>query len=104
MMDEKKKAEGTRKEHYHKAPNFLSVYANSARLLVSPWDFRFIFGEIEEATGECLDIREDVRVTMSPEHAKAVFQMLERNIRQYEEKFGEIKQPLKAGGAMIREA
>jgi hypothetical protein len=73
---------------YRKAESLIDAYANSVRLNVSLWDFRFNFGLIEEG----LQVVEESRVIMSPQHAK-MFYRFERNLQLYEEKFGEIKLP-----------
>jgi hypothetical protein len=86
-------AEQTQKQEYTRSADFTSVYSNSARITVNLWDFRMLFGELEEATPELLKVTEGVKVIMSPQHVKVFLKVLERNVRKYEETFGEIKLP-----------
>ena len=65
-------------------------YANNVELRLSPWDFRITFGEVLDATEDGLIIERKVIVSMSPQHTKAVLDLLERNVKRYEEEFGEI--------------
>jgi hypothetical protein len=81
------------KQEIVRSTDFHDVYANSARITVTFWDFRFLFGEVEELTPEVLKLSETVKVTMSPQHTKVFLRILDENVRKYEEKFGEIKIP-----------
>jgi hypothetical protein len=85
--------EQSRKEEFTRSADFTSVYANSARITTNVWDFRFLFGEVEEASPEILKVVEAVKVTMSPQHTKVFLRVLAQNVRKYEETFGEIKVP-----------
>jgi Protein of unknown function (DUF3467) len=71
---------------------FVRVYANAANMDVTPWDFKIAFGELKKSDGKMV-IEQTVEVTMSPQHAKALAEMLGTNVRQYEEQVGEIKLP-----------
>jgi hypothetical protein len=74
------------------AEKFATIYANSANAEVTAWDFKIIFGEIKKSQGK-LVIEQSVQVTMSPQHAKALAEMLTSNVREYERSVGEIKLP-----------
>jgi hypothetical protein len=89
MPDNKKET-----QEYTRAENFSSVYANSARLNISLWDFKFNFGEVEDIGPSGMKVSEKVRVVMSPQHAKVFLQVFEQNLKRYEDKFGEIKVPV----------
>jgi Protein of unknown function (DUF3467) len=82
------------KQEYTPIENISSVYANSARLNISLWDFKFSFGEVEEITPDVMRVSEKVRVLMSPQHAKVFLQVFQQNLKRYEDKFGEIKVPV----------
>jgi hypothetical protein len=82
-------AKETEELKYEKTEDFRTQYANSVRLTVSLWDFRFHFGQTEEG----FRIAESNRVIMSPQHAKMFLKVFERNIHLYEQKFGEINLP-----------
>src|SRR5438128_710885 len=87
-------AESTKaREEYQQVADFRSTYANSARMTVGLWDFRFSFGEVEEATADSVKVVENVRVIMSPQHAKMFLAIFQQNLKKYEDKFGEIKLP-----------
>jgi hypothetical protein len=81
------------KQEYTPVENISSVYANSARLNISLWDFKFSFGEVEEISSDTMKVSEKVRVLMSPQHAKVFLQVFQQNLKRYEDKFGEIKVP-----------
>jgi uncharacterized protein DUF3467 len=79
------------------ADTFVSVYSNNLQMEVSPWDFKLIFGEIEKGeadpTGQRLvklHVEDKVRVSMSPQHAKAVLKVLQENVALYEKQIGPI--------------
>ena len=68
------------------------MYANSANLSVSPWDFQISFGETEadEFGGE-LVVNEFITIIMSPQHAKMFSKILSENVAKYEASVSEIK-------------
>ena len=74
------------------AEKFVRTYANAANMEVTPWDFKIVFGELKKTEGK-LVIEQSVEVTMSPQHAKALAEILSNNIREYEKNVGEIKIP-----------
>ncbi|SRR6266536_3906110 len=82
-----------REENYTKAPGFFTTYANSARMMIGLWDFKFTFGEVENADANEIRVSEKMGVIMSPQHAKMFLQVFEKNLKRYEEQFGEIKLP-----------
>jgi hypothetical protein len=82
------------KQEYTPVENISSIYANSARLHISLWDFKFSFGEVEDISSETMRVSEKVRVLMSPQHAKVFLQVFQENLKRYEDKFGEIKIPV----------
>jgi hypothetical protein len=69
------------------------VYANSAQLEVTPWDFTLIFGEIQRYGPSPSEARieQQVAVVMSPQHAKALLGILSGNVAEYEQRVGEIR-------------
>jgi hypothetical protein len=77
--------------------SFGSIYANSLHVEATPWDFTFYFGEIEKGepdpTGTRLAkifVEDRVKITMSPQHAKAMLKVLQDNVTQYELQVGQI--------------
>lgn len=80
-----------------KGESFVSTYANNLVVEASPWDFRFLFGEIEkgepDATGRRLAklyVEDKVKIVMSPQHAKAMLKVLQENVSSYESQIGPI--------------
>lgn len=73
-----------------KAASFVKIYANSAFIEVTPWDFKMIFGEIQKI-GIKMHVEQSVAVVMSPQHAKALLNVLATNVQEYEKQVGEIR-------------
>ena len=67
---------------------FVRIYSNYTNLESGPFDFVFTFGEGKPSKIDAL-----VDVTMSPQHAKALFEILKRQIEHFESKIGEITLP-----------
>ncbi|KXG78328.1 hypothetical protein AN618_03940 [Fervidicola ferrireducens] len=70
-----------------------SYYANLAQIELGFYDIRISFGEKKKRIPEITDEDIDVKIIMSPQHAKEFANLLMRNIKHYEEIFGEIKLP-----------
>jgi Protein of unknown function (DUF3467) len=83
--------EPTRQLPFKRASDFRVVYANSVRLGVSPWDFSFIFGQNIIDILDDLHVEDRISVTLSPQTAKAMAEILNRHIEEYEQQFGEIR-------------
>lgn len=66
-------------------------YANSVQLRVSLWDFFLLFGNIVQQRPEAVTIRNFQGIYLSPQQAKALLNVLEQNVSQYEAAFGEIR-------------
>jgi len=66
-------------------------YANSVQVRVSLWDFFLSFGTIQQTTPDAVDIRNFQGLFLSPQQAKALANVLNQNITQYENTFGQIK-------------
>jgi Protein of unknown function (DUF3467) len=76
-------------------PDYRDSYANSVQVRVSVWDFFLIFGKLQPQTPEQVEVQNFQGVYLSPQQAKALLTILQQNIVQYENAFGEIK--LEAG-------
>lgn len=70
-------------------PGAPSLYANSIAVLVSIFDFIFIFGQQHEINGETVSL-EVGRLNLSPTHAKALAGVLLSRVAEYEDRFGAI--------------
>jgi flagellar protein FlaG len=66
-------------------------YANSVQVRVNLWDFFLMFGTINQTAPDAVDIRNFQGVYLSPQQAKALANLLNQNISQYEAAFGEIR-------------
>jgi len=73
------------------APDYREGYANSVQVRASLWDFFLIFGLIQQATPDSVSIRNFQGVYLSPQQAKALLNLLQQNLSQYESAFGEIR-------------
>jgi hypothetical protein len=77
-------------------------YANSVQVRVSLWDFFLMFGTIQQSTPDSVDIRNFQGLFLSPQQAKALANVLNQNITQYENTFGQIKLEPQPPGAVIQ--
>jgi len=75
-------------------------YANSVQIRVSVWDFLLMFGTMSQTTPEAVQIANFQGVYLSPQQAKALWNVLGQNVAQYESAFGEIKLDARATGQM----
>jgi Protein of unknown function (DUF3467) len=66
-------------------------YSNSVQVRVSVWDFQLVFGTLQQQSPEEVQVRNFQAVYLSPQQAKALLRILEQNVMQYENAFGEIK-------------
>lgn len=73
------------------SPEYRDGYANSVQIRVSVWDFLLIFGRMQPQSTEEVEVHNFQGVYLSPQQAKALVAILQQNIQQYENTFGEIK-------------
>jgi flagellar protein FlaG len=71
-------------------PDYRESYANSVQVRVSVWDFQLIFGLATSESPDRVTIRNHQAVFLSPQQAKALWNVLGQNIAQYEQAFGEL--------------
>jgi flagellar protein FlaG len=72
-------------------PDYRENYANSVQLRASLWDFLLMFGTLRQQTQEAVVIQNFQGVYLSPQQAKALLNVLQTNVQQYEATFGEIR-------------
>jgi hypothetical protein len=72
-------------------PDYRDHYANSVQIRPSAWDFFLQFGLIEQTVPEEVEIRMFQGVYLSPQQAKAVTNLLQTHVANYEKAFGEIQ-------------
>jgi hypothetical protein len=70
---------------------FVEVYANYVSCATSPWDLTIMFGRTVADNPDNPRIEQRASVSLSPQTAKAMAQMLVRNLQSYEQQFGEIR-------------
>ncbi|HEU5350315.1 MAG TPA: DUF3467 domain-containing protein [Terracidiphilus sp.] len=68
--------------------DYRESYANSVQVRVSVWDFQLVFGQATSESPETVTIRNHNAVFLSPQQAKALWNVLGQNIAQYEQAFG----------------
>jgi uncharacterized protein DUF3467 len=77
-------------------------YANSVQVRVSLWDFFLLFGTINQTAPDSVSIQNYQGIFLSPQQAKALANVLNQNLQQYESAFGEIKLEPQAAGSVIQ--
>ena len=73
-----------------KSENYRESYANSVQVRVSVWDFFLAFGIVHQETPDQVTIENTHGLYLSPQQAKALWNVLGQNISQYEQTFGAI--------------
>jgi hypothetical protein len=71
--------------------DYRESYANSVQVRVSLWDFFLLFGTVNQTSPDSVNIQNNQGVFLSPPQAKALANILNQNVQQYEQTFGEIK-------------
>jgi Protein of unknown function (DUF3467) len=67
-------------------------YANAVQIRHSLWDFFLVFGTLQPtATENEVEIHNFEGIYLSPQQAKALLSVLQQNVANYENTFGEIK-------------
>jgi len=72
-------------------PNYRENYANSVQVRVNVWDFFLVFGTMQQQVENEVEIRNFQGIYLSPQQAKALMSILQQNVQNYEQAFGEIK-------------
>ncbi len=83
-------------------PDYRESYANSVQLRVSLWDFFLMFGIINQTAPDAVTIQNFQGVYLSPPQAKALSNLLQQNLKQYEAAFGEIHLEAQSQGDLIQ--
>jgi hypothetical protein len=83
-------------------PDYRENYANSVQVRLNLWDFFLVFGTINQTAPDSVTIRNFQGIYLSPQQAKALANLLNQNIQQYENTFGEVKLEPKAGETVIQ--
>ena len=78
------------------ASDYREGYANSVQVRASVWDFFLSFDTAHQDSADQVTIRGFQGIYLSPQQAKALWNVLGQNVVQYESTFGEIKLDPKA--------
>jgi hypothetical protein len=73
-----------------KTDNYRDSYANSVQVRMSVWDFQLIFGTVAQSSANEVDLQNFQGVYVSPQQAKALWNVLGHNLAQYEQTFGKL--------------
>ena len=74
-----------------KSTDYRDSYANSVQVRLSIWDFFLVFGTLEQETPDQVRVDNFQGIYLSPQQAKALHTILQQNLVNYENTFGEIK-------------
>jgi hypothetical protein len=83
-------------------PDYRETYANSVQIRVNLWDFLLLFGRVNQTAPDSVLIHNFQGIYVSPQQAKALLNVLQQNVNQYESAFGEIKLEPQAGGGIVQ--
>ena len=80
-----------------KTEDYRDSYANSVQVKMSVWDFQMVFGTVAQSSAETVDLLNFQGIFISPQQAKALWNVLGQNLAQYEQTFGKLHlEPLPA--------
>ncbi len=65
-------------------------YANSVQVRASVWDFMLVFGAVRQDVPNEVTLQNFQGIYLSPQQAKALWNLLGQNIAQYEQALGPI--------------
>jgi hypothetical protein len=85
-----------------KTAEYREGYANSVQVRVNLWDFFLSFGVLDQNAPDNVQIHNFQGIYLSPQQAKALANVLNQNVQQYEGAFGEIRLEPQAGGSVIQ--
>jgi flagellar protein FlaG len=77
-------------------------YANSVQVRVSLWDFLLLFGTLKQTGPDKVSIANFQGIYFSPQQAKALLNVLQQNVQQYEATFGEIRLEPHSGASLVQ--
>ena len=76
--------------HLERAEDYRDSYANSVQVRMSVWDFHLVFGTMHQEKPEEVSLLNFQGVYLSPQQAKALWNVLGHNLAQYESTFGKL--------------
>ena len=84
------------------SPVYRENYANSVQIRVNLWDFFLLFGIVNQTAPDQVAIQNFQGIYLSPPQAKALLNVLQQNVTQYETAFGEIKLEQQQSGGTVQ--
>ena len=85
-----------------KTPEYREGYANSVQIRVNLWDFQLLFGRVDQTAPDNVAIHNFQAIYVSPQQAKALLNVLQQNVTQYESAFGEIRLEPHSGAGIVQ--
>ncbi len=77
-------------------------YANSVQVRMSVWDFQLVFGTMQQDSADEVNLANFQGIYLSPQQAKALWNVLGHNLAQYEQTFGKLAlEPQGLGGGPV---
>ena len=83
-------------------PEYREDYCNSVQIRVNLWDFLLLFGRVNQTGPDAVTIHNFQGIFVSPQQAKALLNILQQNVTQYETAFGEIKLEPQAAAGIVQ--
>jgi hypothetical protein len=83
-------------------PDYRENYANSVQVRASLWDFFLSFGIVNQTAPDLVQIGNFQGIYLSPQQAKALLNVLQQHVSQYESAFGELKLEQQASGGTVQ--
>jgi len=74
----------------NKTADYRDNYANSVQVKMSVWDFQLVFGTMQQDAPDHVNLVNFQGVYLSPQQAKALWNVLGHNLAQYEQTFGKL--------------
>jgi uncharacterized protein DUF3467 len=90
------------KIHLQNAADYREGYANSVQIRVNLWDFFLLFGVVNQSAPDQVSILNFQGVYLSPQQSKALLNVLQQNVSQYEATFGEIRLEPQPGASSVQ--
>ncbi|ADW69831.1 DUF3467 domain-containing protein [Granulicella tundricola] len=76
--------------HISNTEAYRDGYANSVQVRMSVWDFQLVFGTMRQDSADAVTLQNFQGVYLSPQQAKALWNVLGNNLAQYEATFGQL--------------
>jgi len=74
----------------NKTESYRDSYANSVQVKMSVWDFQLVFGTMQQDAPDHVNLMNFQGIYLSPQQAKALWNVLGHNLAQYENTFGKL--------------